>query len=242
EHRHGRTAGAVNPKAGLAVCIGRGYRDQPVFTDLCRAVRLCIQRALRLRVRVAQHELHLALQRCETLMLQSKVQFVLSHAHPKAQGALDAEPYRSAQIGEDRLIPVSAPDANGQARFRVDRASRSAVAVLEYAQESGLGRIMRAVLGQPLESVAAEVVLTAHLASVLRTMALDGRGIAWLPRTLVHEDIEARRLVLAASEEWSVPLDIRLYRDNAALGAAAEAFWDCAVRVLPGRPPTPRAA
>ena len=32
------------------------------------------------------------LQRCEALMLQSQVQFVLSHAHPKAPGALDAKP------------------------------------------------------------------------------------------------------------------------------------------------------
>ena len=56
------------------------------------------------------------LQRCEALMLQSKVQFVLSHAHSKAQGALDAEPYRSARIGEDVLIAVSAPKRRRRAR------------------------------------------------------------------------------------------------------------------------------
>ena len=166
------------------------------------------------------------LQRCETLMLQSKVQFVLSHAHPKAQGALDAEPYRSARIGEDMLIAVSAPDEVGGALHALGVAS---VPVLAYTQESGLGRILRAVIGKRLESVPVQVVFTAHLASVLRTMALDGRGIAWLPRTLVEDDIALGRLVPAAArDDWNVPLEIRLYRDGAELGKAAEAFWHTA--------------
>ena len=68
-------------------------------------------------------------------------------------------------------------------------------------------------------------MLTAHLASVLRTMALDGRGLAWLPQVLVGDDVEAGRLVVAAPAAWAIDLEIRLYRDRAALGRAAEAFW-----------------
>jgi DNA-binding transcriptional LysR family regulator len=171
------------------------------------------------------------LQRCEALMLQSKVQFVLSHAHRKAQGALDAEPYRSARIGEDLLIAVSAPDEEGNARYQLARRGESAVPVLQYTEESGLGRIMRAVIGRRLESVPAQAVFTAHLASVLRTMVLDGRGIAWLPQTLVEDDIDQGRLVAAASNDWEVPLEIRLYRDSELLGKAANAFWKAAIEV-----------
>jgi DNA-binding transcriptional LysR family regulator len=56
-------------------------------------------------------------------------------------------------------------------------------------------------------------------------MALDGRGLAWLPQLLVDVDIKGGRLVVAAPEAWSIDLEIRLYRDRAALGKAAEAFW-----------------
>lgn len=171
------------------------------------------------------------LQRCEALMQQSKVQFVLSHAHSKAQGALDAEPYRSARIGEDLLIAVSAPDEEGNARYQLARQGGPAVPVLQYTKESGLGRIMRAVIGRRLESVPAQAVFTAHLASVLRTMVLDGRGIAWLPQTLVEDDIHQGRLVAAASNDWEVPLEIRLYRDSELLGKAANAFWNAAIEV-----------
>ncbi|MBT9467050.1 LysR substrate-binding domain-containing protein [Hydrogenophaga sp.] len=171
------------------------------------------------------------LQRCEALMLQGKVQFVLSHAHHKAQGALDAEPYRSARIGEDVLIAVSAPDAQGRPRHALNDPMGTVVSVLTYTEESGLGRIMRAVLDRRLEAFPVQVVFTAHLASVLRTMVLDGRGLAWLPQTLVQEDLDQGRLVAAASSDWNVPLEIRLYRDRELLGRAADAFWKSAAGV-----------
>ena len=109
------------------------------------------------------------LQGCEQLMRQSKVQFVLSHAHPRAPGALDADAYRSMRIGEDRLIPVCRPDEQGSARHRLEDGKGEHVPILQYGEESGLGWIVRAVLGQRLERAAVTVVFTAHLASVLRT-------------------------------------------------------------------------
>ena len=165
------------------------------------------------------------LQRCEALMLQSKVQFVLSHSHPDARGALDREPFSSTLVGEDVLIAVSAPGKDGKPRHPLSRQARSPVAVLKYTSESGLGRIMHAVVGRRLESVPVEIVFTAHLASVLRTMVLDGRGVAWLPRTLVDEDITNGQVVAAATQDWDIPLEIRLYRDAPLLGKAAEEFW-----------------
>jgi len=169
------------------------------------------------------------LQRCEAMMLQSKVQFVLSHAHPMARGALDAEPYKSARIGEDLLVAVCAPDGEGKALHSLARRGGPPLPVLQYTEESGLGRIMRTVLGRRLEALPVQMAFTAHLASVLRTMALDGRGIAWLPQTLVEEDLGQGRLVAAASSEWNVPLEIRLYRDSELLGKAANAFWSTAI-------------
>ena len=166
------------------------------------------------------------LARCEALMLQSKVQFVLSHAHAKAPGALDAEGCRCMRIGQDVLVPVAQPGAAGRPRHALSDSQPAAL--LQYSDESGLGRILRAVLGRRLERAAGHVVFTAHAASVLRTMALDGRGLAWLPETLVRDDLALGRLVPAAGDEWNVPLEIRLYRERETMGQVAEAFWHSA--------------
>jgi DNA-binding transcriptional LysR family regulator len=166
------------------------------------------------------------LQRCESLLQQSKVHMVLCHAHAKAPGLLEASGYAFATVGSDEMIPVSAGDAQGKARSWLPEPRASQVPLLSYSEASGLGRIMRAVIGHDLEKLPVQTVFSAHLASVLRTMALEGRGIAWLPRTLIADDLAAHRLVEAAPPRWRIPLEIRLYRDAIRLGRAAEALWE----------------
>lgn len=142
--------------------------------------------------------------RCEALLLQSQVQFVLSHAHPAAPSGLQAQGYPFVRVGSDELLLVCARD--------------SADAMLSYSEESGIGRIL-----QELRGAEGRSVFRAHLASVLRTMALDGRGAAWLPKTLIADDLTAGRLSPVGPEP--IELEIRLYRDRSPLGRAADAFW-----------------
>ena len=164
--------------------------------------------------------------RCEALLLESQVQFVMSHAHARSSSELLAQGYPFVRVGCDMLIPVSAPDATGRARYQLGHGTPgSPLPMLSYSPESGIGRILREVRGAELERCHAQSVCKAHLASVLRTMALDDRGMAWLPQTLIAEDLAAGRLIAAASDEWCIPMEIRLYRDKSPLGRAAEEFW-----------------
>ena len=166
------------------------------------------------------------LARCESLLLESQVQFVMCHAHPHSSSELLTQGHPFARVGSDMLVPVSAADAAGNARYRLDHGTpASPVPMLSYSVESGMGRILREVRGAELERCHVQSVFQAHLASVLRTMALDGKGLAWLPRTLIADDLSAGRLTPAASDEWCIAMEIRLYRDKSRLGQAAEDFW-----------------
>ena len=164
--------------------------------------------------------------RCEAMLLQSQVQFVLSHAHALSSSELQSQDYPFVSIGTDVLMPVSAPDSEGRPRHELTRATAaSPVQVLNYSLESGIGRILRDVRGLALNRWPTQSVVQAHLASVLRTMALDGRGMAWLPHILIVEDLASGRLLDAAPQEWRIEMDVRLYRDRSPLGTAAEVFW-----------------
>ena len=174
------------------------------------------------------------LQRCESLLQHSKVHMLLCHSHSSVSGFLESSGYESTKVGWDEMIPVSSPDVNGKARHWLPEPRVDQVPLLSYSEESGLGRIMRAVVGEALERLPLRTVFSAHLASVLRSMVLEGRGIAWLPRTLISDDLEAKRVVEAALPKWRIPLEIRLYRDRIRLGYAAEALWNEAHR---GRQP-----
>lgn len=168
------------------------------------------------------------LTQCEALMLQGQVQFVLSHAHVHAQGQLDVARYPSIRIGQDQLLPVSATDASGAPMHTLGCSKSTPVSLLNYNAESGIGRILHKVHGGALGRLPVQIVFTAHLASVLRTMVLDGRGLAWLPRTLIADDLASGRLVNAGAAKWNVALDIRLYRERASISDPAQSFWQAA--------------
>lgn len=168
------------------------------------------------------------LQQCEALLQQGRVQFLLCHGHAAAPGALDAAGCPWVRVGHDALVPVSAPARGGKPLHRLDGKAARGVPLLAYSAESGIGRVVQAVHGTALQALDARPVVTAHLATVLKTMAVDGRGVAWLPATLVQDDLHAGRLVLAGVAAWQVPLDIRLYRDVAVTTPAAQGFWRAA--------------
>ena len=165
--------------------------------------------------------------RCEAMLLQSQVQFVLSHAHPLSSSELAVAGLSVRVRRKRRAHPgVGARCCRGAPRHKLTHATAaSPVQMLSYSAESGIGRILRDVRGAALERWPAQSVVKAHLASVLRTMALDGRGMAWLPQTLIAEDLASGRLIEAAPQEWRIEMEIRLYRDRAPLGKAAEDFW-----------------
>jgi DNA-binding transcriptional LysR family regulator len=166
------------------------------------------------------------MQRCEAMLLDSQVQFLLAHTHANAAGPLDEKGYPSIEVGHDLLIPVSAPQKDGTPQHLLDQGTlKNPNKLLSYSPESGIGRIVAQTQASIAQTLPTETIFTAHLASVLRTMALDGRGMAWLPETLIAEDLQRGLLVEAAPHPWCIQMQIRLYRDKAAMSTAGEAFW-----------------
>lgn len=174
-------------------------------------------------------------QACEELMLQRRVQFLLCYGHPAVKTRLLSPAFEFACVGEDRLVPVSAPDVGGQPRHGITGDTPAALPVLAYSDASGLGQIMRDQLPGAFDADRFKPVMTSHHAVLLKTMALEGRGVAWLPHSLVSAELADGRLVGAAGQAWSVPLDIRLFRATAALPPAAEAVWTEALRPACGQ-------
>ena len=174
------------------------------------------------------------MQQCEALMLQGRTQFLLCHGHAQMHGRLEAAGYPSCVVGIDELVPVSAPREAGRPLHSLDGGNGAArVPLLSYSAESGLGRIVRAVLGARLEATATHVVLTAHLATVLKTMALEARGVAWLPHSLIEAELADGRLLPAGDAPWRVAMEIRLFRAPGKLPRAAETFWRAVLEQAP---------
>jgi len=162
---------------------------------------------------------------CEELMLQGRIQFLLCHGHASVPSRLDDVQFTFTRVSDDMLLPVTAPNSQGQPQHWIDQAAAQPVPVLAYGQDSGLGRIMRSLMPKILDETPFSTVFTAHHAVLLKTMALEGRGIAWLPQSLIKTELASGLLVPAGDAQWHIPVDIRLYRQRAALSAPAEVLW-----------------
>ncbi|WP_462388299.1 LysR family transcriptional regulator [Acidovorax sp. Q11] len=176
---------------------------------------------------------------CEDLMLQRRVQFVLCHGHPDVPGRLDEAQYPVLRLSDDVLLPVSAPAPASPGQPLHAIVQQDAVPVLTYSEASGLGRIMRSRMRHLFSEgpdaampQGVSVVFTAHHAVLLKTMALEGRGVAWLPESLIAEELRAGTLVAAGDSDWSLPVQIRLYRQRAEMSPMAEAVWELSASLV----------
>ena len=167
-----------------------------------------------------------SLQGCEDLMLRGGAHFLLCHYHDKVGNRLNRVEFASVRVGEDTLIPVAARKDLALPRIGSARAADRRLPVLTYSDESGLGRILRRLLTEALNEIRAEAVFTAHLAAVLKAMALEGRGVAWLPASLVEDELQNGSLVQAGSVDWCIPVEIRLFRCSSVEKSAVETFWE----------------
>jgi len=164
---------------------------------------------------------------CEQMMLAGEADFLLCHRHAADGGLLPPDRFLTRQVGSDVLAPFCAPDGSGRPRWSVTPASPGEPApFLSYAPQSGLGRILAADWRARRAWPHVATVMEARLATALLRLAEDGRGIAWLPLSLVGDSLQGRRLVSAGEgEPWNIPLQIVLRRPSSPMGAAAEALW-----------------
>ena len=161
---------------------------------------------------------------CERLMRRGETRVLLCHHHDAAPAELESRAFDRLRLGQDRLVPVSAPGEAGQALHPLTDDAAS-ITYLAYRPESGVGRILgRSGL---IERVQARLrpAFHSHAVLTLATMAQAGRGLAWLPWSAVEKAVSARILVRAASEDWDVPLEICLIRPRARQTTILEEFW-----------------
>ena len=147
------------------------------------------------------------MQACERIMLEGQAQFLLCHAHPAATNRLGPAAFESTHLGVDVLVPVTACDRDGRPRYSLPGSSEAPVPHLAFTDKSGMGRIIAAAWAHQRRPVWLKPVFASHLAIALKTAALEGRGIAWSPLSLISSELTPTGpLVRAGGEEWNVPM------------------------------------
>lgn len=157
-------------------------------------------------------------------LTEGEVDFFLTYAHPSVPILVERDRFPSIALGTERLIPVSQP----LEAFVLDRAVADGTALpyLSYGDFSFFGAALahKFASGPAFER---RVVHENTMSIGLKAMVEAGWGMAWLPESLVSDEIARGTLVLASRDPfWDLTAEIRIYRHDAPLAPHAERFWN----------------
>ncbi|VVE22427.1 LysR family transcriptional regulator [Pandoraea anhela] len=158
----------------------------------------------------------------------------------KVQASLDRTAYTMLTLGTERLTPVSAPDARGMPLHSLDVGTTTSVSLLGYDEACSLSWALDANL---VNTTGLPMFRRRHENSVadgVRSMALAGLGVAWLPKRMVEADLQAGRLVAASSRQLDISMDVTIARRTGALSDSAERLWEYLLRTNAAQSVAPR--
>jgi DNA-binding transcriptional LysR family regulator len=163
---------------------------------------------------------------CERIMTEGRAQFLLCHDHQNSRIRLDRNAYRHVELATDRLIPVGGRDRDGRPLHSISEARDRTIPHLAFEETSGMGRILSSALSAHTDRLHLSTVFTSHLAMALKALAIEGKGVAWIPESLAADEMgPVGRLTSAGSDDWAVDVKIVLIRPRARLTDIAESFW-----------------
>ena len=134
---------------------------------------------------------------------------------------MDPEIFPSLHLGRTEMLPVCAVSEDGAPLFDLDNGQ--SVPLLAYSAGAFLGRSVNLLLRQ--RALRSTTVYETAMADSLKSMALQGMGVAWVPRLSVSGELARGELVVCGNEQWQVPLEIRLYRCALVRKASVRLLW-----------------
>ena len=146
---------------------------------------------------------------------------MLAFYDPDAALQMDAEIFPSLHMGNTEMLPVCAVDGEGKPLF--DLEGEGSVPLLAYTAGAFLGRSVNLLLRQ--RNLRYTTVYETAMADSLKSMALEGMGIAWVPRLSMRGELERGELAVCGGSQWHVPLEIRLYRCALVRKANVRLLW-----------------
>lgn len=156
---------------------------------------------------------------------QGGADFLLSFAHPRLSLTLDEQQLEGITLGQDELVAVSAPLPSGKPRHALPGTVGRPVKALSFAPQLALAQILQDALARASQPLHLQVITESDFAESLHEQALQGVGVAWLPRALVSEDLKAGKLVLAGPPSDAIGFEVRLYRPRQARSPHLQKIW-----------------
>ena len=149
----------------------------------------------------------------------------LSYRHPALPRPGGFDDLEAIEIGDEPMIPVCAPQRRGTPGYGLPATPGIPLVYLPYGRSSFIGRAVDDEVARRVAEVRVQKLFEDPLIFVLKELALQGMGVAWLPRSTIERNLGDGSLARVAGRDWDIPLTVELLRRKKRLTETAEAVW-----------------
>lgn len=141
---------------------------------------------------------------------------MLCYHHPQQPLLLDPAQYDMISMGNEAFRAYARCDKSGVPDFQLPGTIDAPLPFLAYANNAYLDRMVDLILNQTRQALHLDKCYETDMAEGLKMMALEGRGVAFLPESAVLRELKQKQLARAdgGSAAWEVNMEIRLYRER----------------------------
>ncbi|MGI9463118.1 MAG: LysR family transcriptional regulator [Aestuariivirgaceae bacterium] len=173
-----------------------------------------------IRTRVMSDNLHA----CCQYLAEGACEFLMCYRHSHIPLTLDEQRFARIDVGREDLIAVCARDASGAGPlWQLPGTRKQPIPYLAYAPGSFLGAVMEHELKGRHPGLS--VRHFDAFAEALKSLALQGAGLAWLPRASVERELAAGELVCAGNADWTPTLTLSLFAEPDRLSRRGQRTW-----------------
>lgn len=150
---------------------------------------------------------------------------MLGFHHPQLPILVDPNRFPYLMLGVERILPFSAPDAQGRPRFRLPGSAIDPVPMMAYSSGAFLANVVEMMLLNAPEPHHLRRGFETHMSEALKAMVVAGHGLGWLPESCAASEVKDGRLLVAGPALWTTSLEVRAYRSAANAKPVVAKLW-----------------
>jgi len=154
----------------------------------------------------------------------NSVDFFISYLDPNIRLQGDAEIFESLKLGEESLVPVVCPNEDGTPGWWLPDKPQDPIPCLHTLADNSPWPIKRHMENK-YKGLVFKSVYESSIGTTLKAMAIEGFGLAWIPRSLVADELASGKLVRAAERADDILVDIKIYRCSKHNEPRVNKFW-----------------
>ncbi len=156
---------------------------------------------------------------------EGQIDFFVGYEDPSGTISNDTEKFCSLQLGTETLIAVVSPTEDGKPEHWLPAAISGASIPYLHTYSTPLVWPIKQHLEKRFSGLKFMPVYESSTAAAIKEMVLKGYGVAWVPMSIVVEDLKSGALLRAAPPEDDIPVDITIYRYAPNSEPRTEKFW-----------------